>query len=423
MRLHWPPAAREAPPQDCSSWILRRPLVAQQPARNARIARWLLWLFGVWCGVLTVLLTAAEVNTTDNATRVMLRMILGLIILWVLGFGLVSLAVRRPLRAWAERHPHGWPLRFVLLATALALLEEAVTVTMTNLGPGWGATFAQAHITASANYLDVVLLHSVIVFVPMFVVWAWLLTRYAFSPAAVLLLFGVTGFLAEAAHLRRQPDLTRPLGLRLRPNGLSARQPRARRARRPPATHRPRPTRHRTAHRRRDPRRAHRPGDPLRLLPQPAVVRPRPQTAHCRQTILIEQCGTCGQAAWIIEAQQEDGGAANGRQRLNARTIPSKMIVPAVGARVEEVSSFAGLRIDGGEVWTLEPIALMAGVGKVLKGRRAAMLNRDNMVRFVWEERHSVGHPTVFAPPARTIMHVSAQGLAHPLTHASAVEC
>lgn len=42
------------------------------------------------------------------------------------------------------------------------------------------------------------LYHSVVVFVPMFIAWAWLLRRYAFSPAAVLLLFGINGLLGEA---------------------------------------------------------------------------------------------------------------------------------------------------------------------------------------------------------------------------------
>ena len=55
-----------------------------------------------------------------------------------------------------------------------------------------------AYITASANYLDVVALHSVVVFVPMFIAWAWMLSRWDFSPAEVFLLFGLTGFLAEA---------------------------------------------------------------------------------------------------------------------------------------------------------------------------------------------------------------------------------
>jgi hypothetical protein len=86
----------------------------------------------------------------------------------------------------------------------MALLEEAITTSMTNLAPLWGTTTAQAHITASGNYLDVVLLHSVIVFVPMFVAWAWLLTRYDFAPSAVFILYGITGVLVESGTFGTQ---------------------------------------------------------------------------------------------------------------------------------------------------------------------------------------------------------------------------
>jgi hypothetical protein len=128
-------------------------------------------------------------------------MVLGVVIVWIAGAGCLSRATRGALHSWAVRRAASWQLMFVLLATGLALLEEAVTTTFTNLGPHWGVTFAEAHITASDNYLDVVLLHSVVVLVPMFVAWSWLLTRYRFPPAAVLVLFGVTGFLAEALSL------------------------------------------------------------------------------------------------------------------------------------------------------------------------------------------------------------------------------
>ena len=61
-----------------------------------------------------------------------------------------------------------------------------------------GTTPEEAHITASTNYLHVVLCHSVVLFVFMFMVWAWMLARWDFSPLKVLLLFGITGSLAEA---------------------------------------------------------------------------------------------------------------------------------------------------------------------------------------------------------------------------------
>jgi hypothetical protein len=89
---------------------------------------------------------------------------------------------------------------FVILATLLALTEELVTTSMTNAAPIFGVPVGAAYITASANYFDVVLFHSVIVFVPMFVGWTFLLSRYRFNPDSVLLLFGLTGVVVETMY-------------------------------------------------------------------------------------------------------------------------------------------------------------------------------------------------------------------------------
>jgi hypothetical protein len=86
---------------------------------------------------------------------------------------------------------------FVLSCVLLALVEEAITTTMTNCAPFFGVAVGEAYITASANYFDVVLFHSVVVFVPLFIGWAVMLRRWAFSPFQVFLLFGITGTLCE----------------------------------------------------------------------------------------------------------------------------------------------------------------------------------------------------------------------------------
>ena len=103
--------------------------------------------------------------------------------------------LRNSARDLVRRSPLSRSVTFVLFAMALALLEEAVTTTLTNLAPTFGSS--QAFITASRNYLEVVCWHSVVVIVPMFVVWAWLLSRCRFSPSSVFLLFGINGVLAE----------------------------------------------------------------------------------------------------------------------------------------------------------------------------------------------------------------------------------
>jgi hypothetical protein len=118
-----------------------------------------------------------------------------LVLVWNVMGGAVMYLGRHAVRDLVQRSRMREESKFVLLATTLAMLEEAVTTTLTNLGPLFGNR--DAFITASRNYLEVVVWHSVVVIVPMFVVWAWLLSRYKFSPAAVLILFGINGVLAE----------------------------------------------------------------------------------------------------------------------------------------------------------------------------------------------------------------------------------
>jgi hypothetical protein len=121
----------------------------------------------------------------------------GLILLWIFLGGALMRRFREPIRGMLSGIRLDWRLKFILFATVLALVEEAVTTTMTNLAPLFGVRLGEAYITASANYLDVVAFHSVVVFVPMFVAWALMLWRYDFSPYAVFILFGLTGTLAE----------------------------------------------------------------------------------------------------------------------------------------------------------------------------------------------------------------------------------
>lgn len=129
-----------------------------------------------------------------------MKMVLGLVLFWIIIGGALSLALRGRACRWFSTLRGSWQLKFVLFATAMALIEEAVTVTMTNLAPLFGVKLGQAYITASANYLDVVLRHSVIVFVPQFIAWAWLLRRYYLSPEVVFLAYGIQGLIGEAIY-------------------------------------------------------------------------------------------------------------------------------------------------------------------------------------------------------------------------------
>lgn len=154
-----------------------------------------------WIGLLQLVffcLLTIEVNTNgSDAVRAIVGMVWGLVFGWVVVGGLLMWRSRDWLRRKIQAIPLGWKTKFVLVATIAALLEEAVTVSMTNLAPLFGVEIGEAYITASANYVDVVALHSVVVFIPMFMAWAWLLGRYAFSLPQVFLLFGLTGLVVE----------------------------------------------------------------------------------------------------------------------------------------------------------------------------------------------------------------------------------
>lgn len=152
-------------------------------------------LLATWMLAISTLVLIASWQTAHH--RAVIGMAWGLILLWIGGCGFIMWHWREVLAGGLRRFPGPWWLRFIGACTLLALIEEAITTGMTNAAPVFGVEIGAAYITASANYLDVVLYHSVVVFVPMFVAWAILLRRWSFSPFAVFILFGITGLLAE----------------------------------------------------------------------------------------------------------------------------------------------------------------------------------------------------------------------------------
>ncbi len=154
-----------------------------------------IFLLGLW---LTLSTTLVLVFTWGNRiAHTEISMGTGLIVLWVFLCGSLMYVFREPIKSFVLSIPLNWQIKFVLFSTLLAMLEEAITTTMTNLAPIFDVKVGEAYITASANYVDVILHHSVIVFIPWFIAWAWILKRYAFSPFWVFLLTGLNGLLAE----------------------------------------------------------------------------------------------------------------------------------------------------------------------------------------------------------------------------------
>jgi len=136
-------------------------------------------------------------SDADPDQKAIIKMALGLNLFWVILGGFLMVRFRDQVRDFVLSIPLPWWLKFPLFSTVLALMEEGVTVAMTNLAPFFGSEIGSAFITASANYLHTVLFHSVIVFIPMFVVWTVILRYFDFPPTHVFLLFGLTGSIAE----------------------------------------------------------------------------------------------------------------------------------------------------------------------------------------------------------------------------------
>lgn len=132
----------------------------------------------------------------------------GLIVFWVVLLGGAMFLFREPVKKFVQKIPLHWQVKFIVFCILLAMLEEAIAVTMTNLAPWFGVGVGEAYITASANYFDVIVHHSVIVFVPWFIVWAWLLKRYLFNPFQASLLFGLNGLIGESIAFGAQNPLS-----------------------------------------------------------------------------------------------------------------------------------------------------------------------------------------------------------------------
>lgn len=174
---------------------------AEQEPQSLRIARIVIVCLGVWMIVATSALLVLALISGKPVFRAVICMGSGLVLFWNVLGGIVMYFGRDRVRRCVLSLPGWWPVKFVAFCTLLALAEEAVTTTMTNLAPVFGVPVGKAYITASANYLDVVCFHSVIVFVPWFVGWAWMLSRWDFHPTMVLLIFGLTGTFAETGFL------------------------------------------------------------------------------------------------------------------------------------------------------------------------------------------------------------------------------
>lgn len=159
------------------------------------------WFVKTLLAVLVIFTTLLFINASDDrVARAILQMAIGLIIFWVFVGGFLMYHFRERIRGFVLGLPGHWRTKFIIFTILLALTEEAIAVSMTNLAPFFGVQKGEAFITASTNYFDVVFFHSVIIFVPLFIATASLLARYQFSAFSLFVIFGIVGTVCEALY-------------------------------------------------------------------------------------------------------------------------------------------------------------------------------------------------------------------------------
>jgi hypothetical protein len=179
--------------EDQEDWKLKS-------GRRGALVLKILFVYGLGF-MLLLLLFVKESTEIDNNGRAIIYM--GFWALWVCWIGIcgtLMFVFREKIKTKMPSVDGRWMLAFVLFATSLALLEEVFTVSATNLYWVFGGEYGKAYITGSDNYFEVVLLHSVIVFWPSYVFWAWWLKKYDFHPNWVMILYGLSGLGSEIMY-------------------------------------------------------------------------------------------------------------------------------------------------------------------------------------------------------------------------------
>src|SRR5581483_12265829 len=107
------------------------------------MARRLIVLFGCLAALQLLIAGIAFYHAGHTIARATLGMGIGLYLFWIILGGILTRVLREPARRAFQQIRLPWPLKFILFATALACLEELVTVSMTHTAPLYGVSMAQ----------------------------------------------------------------------------------------------------------------------------------------------------------------------------------------------------------------------------------------------------------------------------------------
>jgi hypothetical protein len=150
---------------------------------------------GLFIIQIVVMLVLDFTDKDDRIIHVAVDMLWYLILFWVVIGGTTMYILRHKFYNFYAKIRWPFWLKFTLFSTLLAMLEEFIAVSINNkLSP---LTGGQAKLTASTNYWEVVSQHSVVAFIPLFMIFGFLINKYKWTQFKTFLTFGIVGVLAE----------------------------------------------------------------------------------------------------------------------------------------------------------------------------------------------------------------------------------
>ena len=136
-------------------------------------------------------------NTWSPNDLAIIKMWIWLFIIWWIIWWFFQFALKNIIKKIVHMTPEKWKMKFFVMCVLLVSIEEFIAVIMTNNAENFWWEVGKAYITASSNYFEVIFLHSIIVFLPMFYSWVVLLKKYSFSASQALFFFGVSWIIWE----------------------------------------------------------------------------------------------------------------------------------------------------------------------------------------------------------------------------------
>ncbi len=167
-------------------------LEGSSPSSSTNMKKLIMYL-GVWLVFSTSVLTFLIQDNLLQLTAV--KMLWCLIIFWVFLCGSIIYFSRNLF--WKYYLKITWPfwIKFTTFATLFFLIEEAIATAINYYF--YPITKGMVMLTASTNYLEVIMKHSVFVFIPIFIIFSIFIKSFKLNPTKSFLYFGIVGTLAE----------------------------------------------------------------------------------------------------------------------------------------------------------------------------------------------------------------------------------